>query len=87
MSVSSSTIVVGQRYVSDAEPELGLGLVVGVDERVVQLAFAAADETRRYVAASAPLRRVRFAVGDTLTDDAGRTHRVEAVEERGGIVI
>ena len=87
MSDSSSRIVVGQRYISDAEPELGLGLVVGVDERVVALAFAAADETRRYVAASAPLRRVRFAIGDTLTDDAGRTHRVNAIEERGGIVV
>jgi len=77
---------VGQRYVSDAEPELGLGVVVEVDDRVVHLAFAAADETRRYVVGSAPIRRVRFAVGDTLADDAGRMHRVEAIEERDGVL-
>jgi len=57
-----------------------------VDDRVVSLAFAAADETRRYVIGSAPIRRVRFAVGDTLTDDASQTHVVEAVEERDGVL-
>src|SRR5690242_12424071 len=79
-------IVVGQRYISDAEPELGLGVVVSADERLVHLAFAAADETRSYVHKSAPLRRVRFATGDTLTDDAGRTHSVTAVEDRDGVL-
>ncbi|MFN2425485.1 MAG: RNA polymerase-associated protein RapA [Candidatus Binatia bacterium] len=79
-------IAVGQRYVSDAEPELGLGLVVAVDERVVHLAFPAADETRRYVVGSAPVRRVRFAAGDTLADNAGQMHRVQGVEERDGVV-
>src|SRR5262249_51181966 len=82
-----SDIVVGQRYLSDAEPELGLGVVVDVDERSVELAFAASDEPRRYVPQAAPLRRVRFAIGDTVTDDAGHTHLIEAVEEHGGLLL
>ncbi|MFN2376079.1 MAG: SNF2-related protein, partial [Candidatus Binatia bacterium] len=65
---------------------MGLGVVVAVDERIVHLAFAASDENRSYVVGSAPIRRVRFAVGDTLEDDAGRTHRVESFEERGGVL-
>ena len=79
-------VFVGQRYVSDAEPELGLGMVVGVDDRIVEVAFSAADETRRYVVSSAPIRRVRFAVGDLLTDDSGRTHRVSNVRQSGGVL-
>ncbi len=76
----------GQRYVSDPEPELGLGVVVGSEERVVHVLFPAADETRRYVIATAPLRRVRFAPGDVLTDDEGRRHRVTSVQDRAGVL-
>jgi len=77
----------GQRWMSDAEPELGLGTVVSVDERSVVLTFASAAETRRYALRSAPLRRVRFTVGDTVTDDDGRRHRIESVHERGGLLV
>lgn len=83
---SHDSIVVGQRYVSDPEPELGLGVVVAADERMVHVLFPAADETRRYVIATAPLRRVRFAPGDVLTDDDGRRRRVTGVEERAGVL-
>ncbi|HXC50318.1 MAG TPA: RNA polymerase-associated protein RapA [Candidatus Limnocylindrales bacterium] len=79
-------IAIGQRYVSDAEPELGLGVVVRVDERVVDLAFAAAEDVRTYVAKSAPLRRVRFSIGDSLTDDRGAVHVVESVEKRDNLL-
>jgi ATP-dependent helicase HepA len=78
--------VVGQLYVSDPEPELGLGVVVSVDEREVELAFAAAAESRRYVLRSAPLQRVRFTAGDAISDIDGRAHRIEAVENRGGVL-
>src|SRR5690349_13469528 len=77
--------VVGQLFVSDPEPELGLGVVVEADERSVELLFAAADETRRYVRKSAPLQRVRFTAGDSISDIEGKLHRVEAVEERAGV--
>ncbi len=72
---------------SDAEPELGLGIVISIDERSVVLAFASAGETRRYALRSAPLRRVRFAAGDTVTDDQGRRHRIERVHERDGLLV
>jgi ATP-dependent helicase HepA len=79
-------LAVGQLYVSDPEPELGLGVVVSVDEREVEVAFAAAAESRRYVLRSAPLQRVRFTAGDAISDIEGRAHRIEAVENRGGVL-
>ena len=82
-----ASIAQGQRWMSDAEPELGLGIVVALDERAVSVAFPASDETRRYAIRSAPLRRVRFVAGDTIVDDRGFSHRVESVEDHEGIAI
>jgi ATP-dependent helicase HepA len=79
---ATGTIVPGQRWMSDAEPELGLGMVVSVDERCVDIVFPGADETRRYALQTAPLRRVRFAVGDVITDRDGQRVKIDAVEER-----
>jgi len=72
---------------SDAEPELGLGIVITVDERSVVLRFVAASETRRYAIRSAPLRRVRFVAGDSVTDEHGRRHRIDRIEEDSQTIV
>jgi len=72
---------------SDAEPELGLGIVLDVDERSVVMEFPAADETRRYAIRSAPLRRVRFAPGETVADRDGEKLEVTAVHEHDGLLV
>lgn len=77
----------GQRWMSEAEPELGLGLVIETDARSVVLTFATADETRRYAVRTAPLRRVRFAPGDTLHTNDGVDVRVDTIEERDGLLV
>ena len=51
---------IGQRYLSDTENELGLGVVVLVDERCVHILFPQSEETRVYAKTSAPLSRVTF---------------------------
>ena len=56
----------GQRWVSDSEPELGLGIILKADFGQVEIFFPAADEHRRYSMKSAPLRRVRFKEGDRI---------------------
>ncbi|MBI5506993.1 MAG: DEAD/DEAH box helicase family protein, partial [Deltaproteobacteria bacterium] len=86
-SSPASSIARGQRWMSDPEPELGLGVVVSVEERSVVLSFASAGETRRYALGSAPLRRVRFAIGDSVTDTQGRRGRIDRVDERGGLLV
>jgi len=80
-------MVPGQRLVSDSEPELGLGTLVSADRRSVVVRFAAADEERRYAAASAPLHRVTFAVGDEITDTEGQRLLIDAVEYREGLAV
>ncbi len=56
---------------SESEPELGLGLVRGVRLGKVKLWFPAAEESRVYAWPGAPLVRVEFAQGDTITWPGG----------------
>src|SRR5579885_91731 len=73
----------GQRWLSTAEPELGLGTVLRTDGRTVELRFAAAGVVRRYAARSAPLARAAFRPGERVRG-AGRSFVVETVERDGG---
>ena len=48
----------GQRWISETEPELGLGTVMEVREGRVQVLYPATSEVRVYSTENAPLRRV-----------------------------
>ncbi len=76
---------VGQRWLSETEPELGLGIVVDVDFRTVVLEFRATDESRRYASAAAPLNRILFAEGDSVRDRQARELRVDSVSLDKGL--
>src|ERR1041384_4500628 len=76
----------GQRWISESEPELGLGLVRRVTNRTVTVAFGASEETREYALDNAPLRRVRFRVGDTIKSHNDLTLVVESVQELKGLI-
>jgi len=60
------SFAVGQRWISQAENDLGLGTVIQAGNRFVQVMFPAAEETRQYAVEQAPLMRLEFAPGDTL---------------------
>ena len=76
----------GQRWISDSEPELGLGSVARVSRLTVALTFGASGEQREYAKDNAPLRRVRFHAGDTVKDREGGTLAITSVEERRGLI-
>ena len=76
----------GQRWISESEPELGLGLVQRIAARTVVVAFKASDETREYARDNAPLRRVRFRTGDSIKNHEGEVFLVESVGERNGLI-
>src|SRR5688572_12659729 len=50
----------GQRWISESEPELGLGAIVQVGEGRVNVQFPATGVTRQYAIDNSPLKRVRF---------------------------
>ena len=59
-----SEFAVGQRWVSHADVELGLGIVVELDGRRITLHFPAVGEERTYATDRAPLTRLILESGD-----------------------
>jgi ATP-dependent helicase HepA len=76
----------GQRWISHAEVQLGLGTVVSSDLRTVSIAFISSGETRRYARQSAPLTRVAFSAGDCIRSHEGWSLTVESVSEHNGLL-
>jgi len=79
-----SLFLPGQRWISESEPELGLGTVVACAGGRVQVAFTAAGETRTYAVDQAPLQRVRFRAGDKARTLAGLEFIITEVVEQAG---
>ncbi|AXY57158.1 RNA polymerase-associated protein RapA [Acinetobacter chinensis] len=77
---------IGQRWLSDTETELGLGVLIDVDERSVSILFPKSDETRVYARNNAPLSRIIFNVNDEVQDQEGNKWTVESLEDRHGVV-
>ena len=80
-------IAVGQRWVSDSEPEMGLGMVLDIENGVVDILFPAVEQRRMYAIDTAPLRRVIFGKGDkVLTHDDQELEIIE-VKQDGDVVL
>ena len=79
-------IAVGQRWVSDSEPEMGLGMVLSIENGVVDILFPAVEQRRMYAVATAPLRRVVFGVGDTILTHDDQELEVKEVQQEGDVV-
>ncbi|MDH2997967.1 RNA polymerase-binding ATPase [Pasteurellaceae bacterium LFhippo2] len=81
------SFVVGQRWISESENNLGLGIVTAMDNRTVTISFPASDEQRVYAVAVAPLTRVQFQKGDRVTSQEGWQLDIEdVVENQGGAI-
>ncbi|HEB95983.1 MAG TPA: RNA polymerase-associated protein RapA [Sedimenticola thiotaurini] len=74
----------GQRWVSDTEPDLGLGTLLKSEGRTVTLLFPASGERRTYALDNSPLTRVRFGPGDRVQDLEGRALWVVSMDETAG---
>ncbi len=75
----------GQRWLCDADLQLGLGTVTAVEERLVSISFTATGETRTYAKRSSPLTRVIFSASDTVTSDKGWKLKIESVQQHDGL--
>lgn len=76
---SMTDYAVGQRWLSETETELGLGIVVNIDYRLVTLFYPACEEERTYAKTNAPLSRMVFGPGDTIENQDGDSFTVESL--------
>jgi len=77
---------VGQRCLSEREPELGLGVVAELDRNRITVEFPATREKRIYARGTPVLKRVQFAAGETVASRAGEKFTVASVEENQGLL-
>jgi ATP-dependent helicase HepA len=80
------SVVPGQRFISESEPELGLGQVLEVAHRTLTIGFDAAATTRQYALANAPITRLHFEAGEAVLDRAGIHSIIESVIEQDGLL-
>lgn len=78
--------VAGQRYISEPEPELGLGTVVSVSSFQLGVSFPASGVERMYASDSLVLKRARFREGERVSTRNGSSFEVDTVEEKGGLL-
>ena len=79
-----SEFVIGQRWVSHTETELGLGIIVGVDGRHITISFPAVSEERLYAVQTAPLTRIEYKSGETIRTKEDRIFQVLKVKPHQG---
>ena len=80
----SSDFIEGQRWVSDTETGLGLGVIVEIEFRHITIMFPAAGETRIYSRDNSPLTRIAFSVGDRIKAQKQWMMTVESVTNDDG---
>ncbi len=79
-----ASYAIGQRWISETEPELGLGVIRSISRHQLELEFPASGERRIYAAANAPIKRVAFHVGDTIQSQQGLTCVITNLSETDG---
>lgn len=80
------TFVIGQRWVSNTESELGLGVVMEFEGRRVTLSFPAAGEHRTYAIDNAPVTRVLYQIGDKVCNLDEIEICIDSIEEEAGLI-
>lgn len=77
----------GQRWVSNSESELGLGVVVSTENRRVELFFPAVEESRTYASDNAPLSRIVFTSGERMEVNTGeQVTIIDSIEQLGTLI-
>ena len=78
---------IGQRWISNAESQLGLGMITALEGRAVHVNFPAAEEERIYAIDNAPLSRIIYKEGDKITTNEQQTLLVTAVNQHRNLLI
>jgi len=77
---------VGQRCMSEPEPELGLGVVMRVENYRIWVDYPAVGEQRLYAKDTPALRRIRFHEGEAVADQEGNRITIASIEEQDGLL-
>ena len=68
---------IGQRWYSQTEPELGLGIITELEDKYLSILFPLCQEARKYNANSHPLKRYKLEINDSTLDLSGNDQVVK----------
>ena len=80
------SFAIGQRWVSQTEPKLGLGIISDFANRRLTINFPAAGESRTYAMDNAPISRVIYKAGDRIANHEEQEFVVEEVIDTDELV-
>ena len=84
--MSVNDFIPGQRWISDAELQMGLGTIMSKEHRTVTVHYPATDEVRTYAKQTAPLTRVRFMPGDEIKSQDNWSLTITSITQNEGIL-
>ncbi len=88
MTVQAMTdFIIGQKWISNAEPELAMGRIIRLEDRTLSVFFDISSEERTYARKQAPLTRVRFNPGDKVATLDDIVITITSVAEKNGIFV
>ena len=76
----------GQRWISNTESELGLGLILEVEASRITVLFLATGDKRIYARDNAPLTRAQFAEGDVIESTDYLKITVQQIQQHKGLL-
>lgn len=79
--------IIGQRWVSNSEAELGLGIIREASGRQIEVFFPAVSESRFYAADNAPLSRVVYSEGEQVKTRDEISFTISALQPFNGCYI
>ncbi|MFT4059072.1 MAG: RNA polymerase-associated protein RapA [Legionella sp.] len=79
------TFSIGQRWISNTESQLGLGIITELSGRQVSISFPAAGEERIYSTDNAPLSRIIYKEGEEVVTSKQQKIRLTRIAERHGL--
>lgn len=81
-----SEFAVGQRWLSNTETNLGLGVVMAIDFRSVTVLFPAVEEERNYAISQNALTRLQLSEGEPAPHIDGWQIKIDSIAEQDGLL-
>lgn len=78
---------VGQRCASEPEPELGLGIVIRVENYQLWVDFPAVSEQRLYAKETPAIKHIRFRESESISNHNGLKITIDSIEEENGLLV
>lgn len=84
--MNNQEFVKGQLWISEYEPNLGLGRIIDIEFRAFEINFINSKIHRKYALKNAPLKRLIFKIGDKIKTESRKEYIIDNLVEKNGLI-